>query len=187
MIAMRWWKAVAPLVALALMGCGGQPLETGPIDPKILHAVAAVHLDPASATAMLNAYRASHGLAPVHIDPKLMAMAQHQADAMIAANALSHNAGGSFLSRLASAGVDTTEAGENLGGAYYSSEEAMAGWRGSPEHNANLLIAHATRFGIAIAKDPRTQYRVYWAMEIAAEPQKPQGGTGLLTSFMGGQ
>jgi hypothetical protein len=48
--------------------------------------------------------------------------------------------------------------------------EAMTGWRESSAHNANLLIAEGTRFGIAIAKNPDTQYGVYWAMEIAVEP-----------------
>jgi hypothetical protein len=35
------------------------------------------------------------------------------------------------------------------------------------------LLAKATRFGIALAKDPRTEFRVYWAMEIAADPVRP--------------
>ncbi|HYA72310.1 MAG TPA: CAP domain-containing protein [Roseiarcus sp.] len=182
---MRFGNAIAPLAALALMGCGGgEALRTSAIDPRVLRSLASVHVDAAAAAAMLNAYRASRGLGPVRLDPALNAMAQRQADAMVAANALSHDVGGSFASRLASAGVDATEAGENVGGGYYSTEEALAGWRGSPEHDANLLIARATRFGIAVAKDARTQYRVYWAMEVAAEPQRPAGG---LASLVGGQ
>ena len=121
----------------------------------------------------LNAYRASHGLAAVRLDPGLMAMAQRQADAMVAGNVLSHTVAGTFQARLAASGVDTTEAGENLGAGYFSLEEAMAGWRDSPEHDANLLITQATRIGVAIAKSPRTHYGVYWALEIAAEPQRP--------------
>ncbi len=178
---MRLPSLFALLSALALAGCGGEPLATGPIDPRIERQVAAVRLDPAAAAAALSAYRASHGLGPVRLDPALSAMAQRQADAMVAANALSHNAAGGFSTRLASAGIDTSEAGENLGGGYYSLDQAMAGWRGSPEHNANLLLPKATRLGIAIAKDARTQYRVYWAMEVAAEPQRRAVGQALLT------
>jgi uncharacterized protein YkwD len=177
--------AIAPFVALALAGCGEEPLRTGAIDSRILNAVASVHVDPAAATAMLSAYRASRGLGPVRLDPALTAMAQRQADAMVAANALSHDVAGGFASRLAAAGVDTTEAGENLGGGYYSTEEALAGWRGSAEHDANLLMPRATRFGIAVAKDARTQHWVYWAMEVAAEPQWPAGGPGPLTLSSG--
>ncbi len=183
---MRLASLFALLSALALAGCGGEPLATGPIDPRIERQVAAVRLDPAAAAAAISAYRASHGLGPVRLDPALNAMAQRQADAMIAANALSHDVAGGFSARLASAGIDTSEAGENLGGGYYSLDQAMAGWRGSPEHDANLLIARATRFGIALAKDARTQYRVYWAMEVAAKPRRPAGAPASLTTSSGG-
>jgi uncharacterized protein YkwD len=160
------------VLALALAGCGGEPVATGPIDARFERQVAATRLDPGAAVAALTAYRASHDLGAVRLDPALTAMAQRQADAMVAANTLSHNVAGAFTTRLASAGVDAPEAGENLGGGYFSLDHAMAGWRGSSEHNANLLMRNATRIGIAIAKDPRTRYGVYWALELAAEPQQ---------------
>ena len=170
---------------LALAGCVGDELDTGPINSHAERDVAAVHLDPAAAAAVLNAYRASHGLGPARLDPALTAMAQRQADAMAAANKMSHDVAGGFASRLAASGADPTEAGENLGGGYYSLQEAMTGWRNSPEHNANLLMINATRLGIAIAKDPRTHYGVYWALELAAEPRPRPSGAGLLTSTSG--
>jgi hypothetical protein len=40
----------------------------------------------------------------------------------------------------------------------------------------------ATRLGIAIAKDPRTHYGVYWAMELAAEPRARSNGPALYIS-----
>ena len=82
--------------------------------------------------------------------------------------------------------LDTPRAAENISGGYYSLESAFGSWRESPEHNANLLMPQATRFGIAIAKDARTRMRVYWAMEVAAEPDKPRGEPALLTSTLGG-
>ncbi len=182
---MRRSRLSALSFSLALSGCVGDALDSDPIDPHAVRDVAAVRLDPAAAAAALNAYRAGHGLGPTRLDPKLTAMAQRQADAMVAANTMSHDVAGSFSSRLAAAGVDMTEAGENLGGGYYSLAEAMTGWRNSPGHNANLLMANATRLGIAIAKDPRTHYGVYWAMELAAEPRPQLAGPGLLTSSVG--
>ncbi len=182
---MSFRNAISLVAALGVAGCSGAALRTGPIDPKVLRAVASVHVDPTAATAMLTAYRARRGLGPVRLDAALTAMAQRQADAMAAANALSHDVGGSFPSRLAAAGIDTTRAAENVGGGYYSTEEALAGWRSSPEHNANLLMPQATRFGIAIAKDARTEFRVYWAMEVAAGPEEAPAGAPLLTSFSG--
>jgi uncharacterized protein YkwD len=184
---MRFTYAAALISALSLCGCGGgEPLLNGPVDPRIERQVAAVHLDPAAAVNALTAYRASRGLGPVRLDPTLTAMAQRQADAMVAANELSHNIAGAFTSRIYAAHVDTPRAAENLGGGYYSMEEAFAGWRASPEHNANMLMPQATRLGIAIAKDPRTRLRVYWAMELAAEPDKPAGHEAGLVSTLGG-
>jgi Cysteine-rich secretory protein family len=58
-----------------------------------------------------------------------------------------------------------------------SLEEAIASWRGSPGHDANLLMAGATRFGVAICKNPDSQYGVYWTMEVASEP-KPRASAG---------
>jgi uncharacterized protein YkwD len=184
---MRLAYPIALAAALALAGCGGEePLRSGLISPSVERQVAAVHLEPAAAIAALNAYRASHGLAAVRLDPTLTAMAQRQADAMVAANEMSHNVAGSFTARLLATKLDTSRAAENLGGGYYSLDEALAGWRASPEHNANLLMPQATRFGIAIAKDPRTQLRVYWAMELAAEPDKPRSSEAGLTTTLGG-
>ena len=183
---MRLGNAIALVAVLGLAACVGETPRTGPLSPQALRAIANVRVDPAAAAAMLTAYRISHDLGPVRLDPALTAMAQRQADAMVAANALSHDAAGSFSSRIAAAGIDTPRAGENVGGGYYSTQEAMQGWRESPEHNANLLMPQATRFGIAIAKDARTRMRVYWAMEVAGEPDRPKGGPALLTSTLGG-
>ena len=55
-----------------------------------------VRLDPGAAESAINAYRASRGLKPLRLDPALTAMAQRQADAMVAGDALSHNVGGPF-------------------------------------------------------------------------------------------
>ena len=179
---MRLGSLIALSLALALAGCVGDAVDTGPVDPYATREIAAVHLDPSAAAAALNAYRASHGLGATRLDPQLTAMAQRQADAMVAANQMSHDVAGSFASRLDASGVDRTEAGENLGGGYYSLQEAMTGWRNSPGHNANLLMTNATRVGIAIAKDPRSHYGVYWAMELAAEPRTRSNGPALYIS-----
>jgi len=169
---MRLDKAVALAAAMSVAGCAA-PSPRAPPSAQALRALEAVHLDPAAAAAMLNAYRASHGLGPVRLDPALLTLAQRQADAMVAGDALSHDVAGSFFTRIEAAGVDTTRAAENIGGGYYSTEEAFAGWRASAEHDANLLMPQATRFGIALAKDARTQLRAYWAMEVAADPDRP--------------
>lgn len=163
------------LVALAaaslLAACGEEPLA--PIDSRLVRQLENARLDPVAAVSAINAYRASRGVRPLRLDPALTAMAQRQANAMVAGDALSHTVGGPFTTRLAAAGIAATEAGENLGAGYFSLDEAMAGWRGSAEHDANLRMAGFTRMGVAITKSPRTHYGVYWALELAADQQRP--------------
>jgi len=160
--------------ALALAGCGGDEASNAPPDVRIVRRIEAVRLDARAMLASLNAYRASHGLGALALDASLAVLAQRQADAMAASGQLSHDVAGSFPRRLGEAGIETTEAGENLGAGYYSGDEAMAGWRGSPEHNANLLKPGFTRLGLALAKNPRTGYGVFWAMELAG-PERVAG------------
>ncbi|HME85664.1 MAG TPA: CAP domain-containing protein [Roseiarcus sp.] len=175
--------ALAGLMAPALAACASEPPESRLVHAHSARAIAAVRLDPAAAAAELNAYRANRGLTPVRLDPALTAVAERQANPMAAADAISHDVGGSFASRLAGSGIVGTEAGENVGAGYLSLDEAMASWRGSPGHDANLLMAGATRFGVAIAKNPDSQYGVYWAMEVASEPKPraPAGAAGFLS------
>jgi uncharacterized protein YkwD len=162
---------IALAMASLLAACAMEP--PSPIDSRLARELGNVHLDPVAAESAINAYRSSRGLEPLRLDPALTAMAQRQADAMVAGDALSHTVGGPFLTRLAAAGIVATEAGENLGAGYFTLDEAMAGWRGSAEHDANLRMAGATRMGVAIAKSPHTHYGVYWALELAADQQRP--------------
>jgi uncharacterized protein YkwD len=185
-IAFVFVSRAAAAAALAMLGaCAAVPPESRPAH-RLSAGIAAVRLDPAAAATALNAYRAGRGLKPVRLDPALAAMAERQAKAMAAGNVLSHDVAGGFPARLEQSGVDTWKAAENLGGGYMSLGEAMAGWRESSAHNANLLMPEASRFGIAIAKDPDTQYGVWWAMEIAADPQPAPHAEGTFMSLSGG-
>lgn len=160
------------IVALMLAGCATAP-ESPPVRAPSAAALAAVRLDPTAATAEVNAYRASRGLKPVRLDPALTAMAKRQSEAMAASGAVSHDVAGAFAARLAASGIDAATAGENLGAGYMNFAEALAGWRASAGHDANLLMAEATRFGVALAKNPGAGYGTFWAMEVAAEPPPP--------------
>jgi uncharacterized protein YkwD len=174
---------VVAFAALALVACATEAPEPRPVHARSAAAIVAVRLDPAAATAELNAYRASKGVHPVRLDPALSAMAEVQAKAMAVGDAVSHDVAGSFRSRLTASRIDATEASENVSAGAMSLDEAMAGWRHSPGHDANLLMANASRFGIAIAKNPDTQYGVYWAMEMATEarPRAPAEGAGFMS------
>ncbi len=141
---------------LLLSACASEIVEapTG----RSLRALEAARVDPAQAVEWLNAYRAKGGLAAVRIDEELMAIALAQAQAMAAADRMSHDVKGNFAGRLADAGVRAAEAGENICAGYYSTQEAMVAWRDSPEHDANLRMRSATRFGIALGKNLHSRF-----------------------------
>jgi uncharacterized protein YkwD len=180
-------RRVALALAFCLAGCAGEIRDTRPPKPGAVERLASVRVDPAAATRILNAYRAGKGLGPVTLDPVLTAMAQRQADAMAAANALSHDTAGSFAARVHAARLDAARVAENLGAGYFSTEDAFAGWKASSGHEANLRMAEATRFGIALAKNPATRYGAWWAFVIAGEPEKRrQMSAGPLVPVRGG-
>ena len=118
---------VTLFLALALAGCV-ELADNAPTDPRAARDVAAVYLDPAAATAALNAYRASQGLGAVRLDPALNEMAQRQADAMATSNQMSHDVAGSFPSRLAASGVHHAQlSGVPVGFGGRSRQHAVAG------------------------------------------------------------
>ena len=97
-----------------------------------------------------------------------------QARAMAEKNYLSHEVLGSFSRRISPSKAG--RAAENIAYGYESFEKTLGQWIDSSEHRKNLLLARATRIGIASAKDASGK-RTYWAMEIAGdyEPKPPQG------------
>lgn len=125
---------------------------------------ASVGRDTAVAVAMVNQHRAANGLPPVKADGTLVRAAAHQTAAMVRLGTMSHDAGGEFSSRVRSFGIRGVAA-ENLGYGYNDIGHAMAGWKSSSGHNANLLNPAVRRIGVVgqIGGDGRP----YWTMILA--------------------
>ena len=157
-------RRAALILPLGLAACASEIAAP----PVSLEKLDAVRLDAGAALSWLNGYRAQAGLGPVRLDPGLTALAQAQAEAMAGADKVAHDVAGGFASRLAAAGLRPEEAGENVCAGYFSTFEAMEAWRRSPEHDVNLRLKAATRFGVALAKTPRGSWGAFWAMAIAA-------------------
>jgi hypothetical protein len=121
---------------------------------------------------MISQYRREHGLGTVKVDPQLTAVAERQAKAMAAAGVLSHDVAGPFSSRIS--GVNTDSAGENVAAGAKSWADALRMWKESPGHNANLLRSDGDFVGIAVAYNPNTRFKSYWAMVIAHKPAPPR-------------
>ena len=162
------------LTLLALAACGTN--NAPPAEPSFYRNLAqpGAELDAAAAASMISGYRSNNGLPAVTLDPALMRLAQTQADLMAKRDKLDHNAGKPFTARLKASGYDAKHAAENIGAGYHTLAEAFSGWRDSKPHNANMLLAGATRIGIAAVYTPKSKYKVYWAL-IIAEPDEKKG------------
>jgi uncharacterized protein YkwD len=131
-------------------------------------------LDAAAAASMISGYRANNGLPAVALDPELMRLAQAQAEVMAKRDKLDHGAGKPFVQRLKASGYDARTAAENVSAGYHTLAEAFSGWRDSNPHRANMLLAGATRMGIAAVYTPASKYKIYWSL-ILAEPDDKSG------------
>lgn len=147
---------VSALIALALAGCAGDTALTG--GDAVL---ASSTSDAAAAARLISAYRASKGLGPVTVDPKLNEAAEYQARLVAAAGRLSH---GNFAGRMDRFGIMGYSA-ENLSAGSDTVDGAISRWKASPGHNANLLMPQAHRIGLARA-DADNRYGRYWALVL---------------------
>jgi len=164
---------VAVLAALALASCGGA--YKPPAEPSFYRDLAhpGAELDAAAAASMISGYRANNDLPAVTLDPALMQLAQTQAEAMARRDKLDHNVSKPFAVRLKASGYDAKSAAENIGAGYHTLAQAFSGWRDSPPHRANMLLAGATRMGIAAIYTPRSKYKVYWSLVLAEPDRRP--------------
>jgi uncharacterized protein YkwD len=159
---------------LLLAGCA-EPPPPAPIAPPppatggIYQSMSkpGARLDFAAARDLIAMYRAGRGLEGLSLDPGLMAQAQAQADAMAATGKLSHEVQGSLTERLNSAGYVKSAAVENVSAGYDNFAEVFSGWRQSPPHNSNMLAPRMRRMGVAVATNPGTRYKLFWALVLA--------------------
>lgn len=167
------WRGAACLIGvLALAGLGGcaadRPPPSGEPSMYVSMATGDAELDAAAAASMISGYRANNGLTAVILDPELMKLADAQARAMADHDKLDHNVIRDFGERLQVAGYKSKAAAENIGAGYHTLAEAFSGWRDSPPHRRNMLLEGASRIGIAAAYAPKSKFRVYWALILAA-------------------
>jgi uncharacterized protein YkwD len=129
-------------------------------------------LDASAAQSMISGYRTNNGLGAVIIDPELMKLATEQARAMAARDKLDHDAARPFQERIQKSGFDASVAVENISAGYHTLAEAFSGWRDSPPHRANMLNRSVTRMGIAAVYTPKSKYKVFWSLILAAPDER---------------
>jgi uncharacterized protein YkwD len=114
---------------------------------------------------MLNAARASEGLARLPRMPELDRVAQAHAESMRAAARLGHDVGdGTVSTRLARAGVVVSTAGENVARAGNVQRAHRVLWE-SPSHRDTLLYDRYDAVGVGVASDSNG---MVWVCEVFA-------------------
>jgi hypothetical protein len=165
-------RIVAALALVGLAGCAADR-DPPPGEPSFYRSLAkGGELDPGAAQSMITGYRGNNGLGAVALDPTLMRLAEEQARAMAARDKLDHNVGRGFTDRIRGSGFDAKVAVENVSAGYHTLAEAFSGWRDSPPHRANMLNKGVTRMGIAAVYSPKSKYKVFWALILAAPDDK---------------
>jgi uncharacterized protein YkwD len=133
----------------------------------------ATRLDPAAALKLINDYRTAKGLAPLKLDARLTVAAKMQSKDLAQTDRISHygSDGSSPWDRIKRAGYSAKIAAENVGTGQASLEEVFKGWTESPGHNRNLLLPAARDMGIALAEDPKTEFKTFWTLVVASSSQ----------------
>jgi uncharacterized protein YkwD len=141
--------------------------------------VTAVAIDTAAAARMISEYRASRGLPPVRVEPRLTRIAAVHSQRMAAADRLDHvlPGEGSFPQRIAAGGYNAGMAAENIAAGQDRLVEAIAAWKASPAHNRNLLQPDVTEIGIALYSTPVGAFNTYWTL-VLARPAPPPSASG---------
>jgi uncharacterized protein YkwD len=166
----RTLTCIFPLATCLFGGGGGSHITHVP-HPAVDRPAT---VDPATAAAMVSEFRRKSGLGAVTIDPTLAAIAAKHAKAMAAEDKLAHVLPGevSFAARLSAGGYDAAYAAENVGAGYHTLDEAIAGWRASPPHRANMLNRNIDRIGIAVAYNKDSRFRDFWCLVLAKPDER---------------
>jgi uncharacterized protein YkwD len=131
-------------------------------------------LDPQRARDLINKYRREKGLKPLTLNPQLSEAAKAHSRDLAKWDRISHygSDGSNPWDRVKRAGYPAKVAAENVGTGQIDFSEVLKGWKESPGHNKNLLLADANEMGLALVQDPKTEFKSFWTLVVGA----PMGG-----------
>lgn len=123
-------------------------------------------LDAEKALNLINQYRAQNKLKPLKINPQLTEAAKAHSTDLAKWDRISHfgSDGSNPWDRVKRAGYNARLAAENVGTGQVTIEEVFKGWKESPGHNKNLLLADAEHMGIALVHKPDTEFKTFWTL-----------------------
>jgi uncharacterized protein YkwD len=127
-------------------------------------------LDPNFARDMINQYRSEHGLKALKLNSELTAAAKVHSRDLAKWDRISHygSDGSNPWDRVKRAGFKARLAAENVGTGQVNFDEVMKGWKESPGHNKNLLLADAEYMGLALVNEPKSEFKSFWTLVIGS-------------------
>jgi uncharacterized protein YkwD len=119
---------------------------------------------------LINAYRREKGLKPLSLNAELTLAAKSHSHDLAKWDRISHygSDGSNPWDRVKRAGYNARVAAENVGTGQSSIEEVLKGWKASPGHNKNLLLADADNMGIALVHDATTEFKTFWTLVLGS-------------------
>ncbi len=125
-------------------------------------------LDHERARDLINQYRADNGLKPLRFNAKLTEAAKEHCRDLAKWDRISHygSDGSNPWDRVKRTGYKARLAAENVGTGQINFDEVMKGWKDSPGHNKNLLLADGQEMGLALVQDPKTEFKSFWTLVV---------------------
>jgi uncharacterized protein YkwD len=155
-MARRWRTGLAAAALVIVTACSSAPSAPDNAGPRIEPA-GSLSATAADLIELTNAERRRAGLPELRANDRLVRAAQIQAEQVAAAGRLEHTLAGAgypaLEDRLAAAGYEWRDAGENLASGQRGAAEAMVTWMNSPGHRANILNDAYTELGTGFLID----------------------------------
>ena len=119
--------------------------------------------------ALTNEARRGAGLGEVQFAYNLGKAAQGYAEDLANQSSFGHvgEDGSTLMSRMAEAGYDFSQVGENIAAGQLTAQSVFDRWMESPEHRANILKAEFTEVGFGMFDNTgRSDYGRYWVQNF---------------------
>lgn len=169
-------QAPSPASESAQVMPGGDKAPTGSFESATKGALSdrdygSTQLSPEKALSAINDYRKSKGMRPLKLDAQLSETALRHCRDLAKWDRISHygSDGTNPWDRVKASGYDAKVAAENVGTGQVAFSEVLRGWENSPGHNKNLLLPDVTDVGIALVVDPKTEFKSFWTLVVAAK------------------
>lgn len=166
----RFYKVCRSVLVASLLALGACSQS---VEPGIYASLASntARLNAEEARSIINDYRLSQGLAPLALDPLLMAEANAHSRDMAFQDKVGPDVStrGDFDERLENAGIRRNTTAENVGAGYRTIAQAFSGWRGSPNHDKTLLLEDGRFMGIAASYNALSKYKVFWTLIVTSD------------------